>query len=214
MSRSVERVQGRPGTRADCRRPPQLEEWRGVAAWTPPKEDKWRPSLLCVAFTRVPCRGGEEHVPPKLCQCLPGLITATEVGPCSRARNFAAAQATQVASSGMVVQTFPFSDLVTSSACDLPTWSPRGAKGGVVQLPRWPGLRLLHRPIGKYQQRRASSEGSELRGRSSHPGGVFRDDGPDLPLHRSGDEHCLPEALVESQPCEVRGGQPARTACT
>ena len=147
--------------------------------------------VCCVLPTPVFRAGEEKSTSPQLCQCLPGLITATEVGPCSRARNFAAAQATQVASSGMVVQTFPFSDLVTSSACDLPTWSPRGAKGGVVQLPRWPGLRLLHRPIGKYQQRRASSEGSELHSQRCHRSAAFREAGPDPPLHRSGHEQCL-----------------------
>ena len=57
-------------------------------------------------------------------------------------------------------------------------------------------------------------EGSELRGRSSHRGAVFRDGGPDTPLHRSGHEQCLRELHVKSHGCGGKGGPAAAMAWT
>ena len=100
--------------------------------WTSPGDGKWRP-VLCVPFTRVPCRGGGEHVTPP--------------------------------------------------ARPVPAWADPSTRS-------WPVF-----------------EGSELPGRRSASSAVFRERGPDLPLHRSGDEQCLGEAHVESQRCQGRGGQ-------
>ena len=66
-----------------------------------------------------------------------------------RARNFAASAATGVTLSGSRVQTLPNTDLVTSSPCQRPTWSPTGAKGGWggVCLPPGRGVESCGRSV-------------------------------------------------------------------
>ena len=49
-------------------------------------------------------------------------------GQISTSHNFAAVAAILVPFSGKVSQTFPCMNLVTSSPCDMRTWSPRGVK--------------------------------------------------------------------------------------
>ena len=49
-------------------------------------------------------------------------------GPISTSHNFAAIAAILVPFSGKVSQTFPCMNLVTSSPCDMCTWSPKGVK--------------------------------------------------------------------------------------
>ena len=103
----------------------------------------------------------------------PGQVQVTGDAPSSRARNFAAAAATEVPSSGMTVQTFPFTDLVASSVCCMPTWSPGPAKGGGGQPPsmKW-----------------VIFSGSGLTGQCRERSAVRREDAPDLLLHGSGEE--------------------------
>ena len=120
-SRGVEGVEGRPGTRANCRCPPQVQEWRSGGESQPGPHLKTRSGdpACCVLPSPVFHAGEEEKkgTSPQLGHCLPGQIQA-------------------------------------------PT--------------SWPMF-----------------DGSELCGRHSDRGGVFRDDGPDLPPHRSGHEQCL-----------------------
>ena len=92
----------------------------------------------------------------------------------------------------MMVQTFPFTDLVTSSACERATWSPSAAKGGGVHQPR--EMCVDFSGTGLHCPRRERSP-------------VHREAASDLPPHRSGHKRWLPQSQAKPQCLEVRGGR-------
>ena len=87
-----------------------------------------RPSPSQIRLHAVPM-WGPHRVP--MVQSEGGVRETCRHWPFLRAQNFAAASALRVLSSGIVVQTFPFADLVMCSIWETPTWSPSPAKWGV-----------------------------------------------------------------------------------
>ena len=178
---------GLPGPRSD-RGPVHREAPPGLPQHLPGEEQ----SLPEAHAESQRCEGRGGGQPASMAWTPAQVQVPAREGRVPRARNFAAVAATEVASSGKMVQTFPFTDLVTSTACERATWSPSGAKGGGgVHQPR--EMCVDFSGTGLHCPRREWSP-------------VHREAASDLPPHRSGHERWLPQSQAKPQCLEVRGG--------